>query len=286
MTEEKIGLDAEAQEAADLAVEKALAAPPNVRSYFMIELPVQELKIDPKLQRRLSVERVNSIAGDYRPEAIGVLTASRREDGKYYALDGQHRQAALALLGKGSMEVQVKAFEDLSPAEEAVLFRLLNNTKHPQPLDIFRVKLIERDPLAIKMFNVLVKHEWRLRGGIADGNFGAVKTLERLFALDVDLAETSVSLLSGAWGNRYGALNDSLLAGMGKLLLFRGDKVNGSHMIKKLTAVPGGPREVINKATTLRDAMRLTKAGAVAMVLVDIYNKDLRSNKLDPWTEK
>lgn len=285
-SKEKIeGQEAEAREAEELAAEQALLAPERGEP-FMIMLRADELRVDPKLQRKLSLDRVNKIASEFNRDGIGVVTASRREDGKYYLLDGMHRQAALVLLGKGHEEVQVKAFLGLTMPEEAVLFRLLNNTKHPQPMDIFKVKLIEKDPLAIRMFKLLVKYQWRLRGGIADGNFGAVKTLENLFLTSPDVAETAVTLLSSAWGNRYGALNDALLGGMGKLLLIRGAEVDGSHMIKKLSAVAGGPQEVINKAQTMRAALKITKPGSVAMVLVDIYNVGLRTRQLAPWTEK
>lgn len=276
--------DQDREEAEALALEEGLA---GVRGLpFMVMVKVADLHVDPLIQRRLSPDRVNGLAQKYNADAVGVLTASRRDDGKYYLLDGQHRQAALLLLNKGQEEVQVKAFQGLSRGEEGVLFRLLNNTKRPQPVDLFKVKLIEQDPLAIQMFKLLTKYDWKLRSGVKDGSFMAIKTLEKLFAIDADLAETAVNILCGAWGNRTGTLNDGLLGGMGKLLLHRGDEIDGSRMIKMLEAVPKGPREVINKAATMREALSMTVPGSVAYVLIDIYNKDLRSRKLEPWTGK
>jgi hypothetical protein len=253
---------------------------------FLIELPVQTVLIDPIIQRRLDQTRVHKIASNFNRDAIGVLTASRRTDGRYYALDGQHRKAAMELLGLGDELVQVKAFNGLSTRDEAVLFRLLNNTKHPQPLDIFRVQILEKDPVALRMFELLTNHGWKFRIGIKDGNFMAVSTLRRLFDSDPVMAETAVNVLCLAWGNRYGTLNDKLLAGLGRLLIRRGDQMDVNHLITRLQGVPGGPREVLNRATTISEAMKMTHANAVALILVEIYNEALRSRKLNPWTEK
>jgi len=253
---------------------------------FLIELPVHTIVVDRKIQRRLDQARVHKIASNYNPDAIGVLTASRRTDGKYYALDGQHRKAAMELLGRGEELVQVKAFTGLSTQDEAALFRLLNNTKHPQPLDLFRVQILEKDPTAIRMFELLTNHGWKFRTGIKDGNFMAVRTLRDLFDSDPVMAETAVNVLCLAWGTRYGTLNDGLLAGLGRLLIRRGDAMDVNHLITRLQGVPGGPREVLNRATTIREAMKMTMKNAVALIMVDIYNEALRSRKLAPWTEK
>jgi hypothetical protein len=277
-------LSAEEQEAVDLADEKKLAG--HREPATLEQMKVGALVNDRKIQRRLDTGRVNNIIKGFDPEALGTFTVSRREDGKYYTLDGQHRRAAMELLGLSENLVDVKVFRGLTTGQEALLFRLLNNTKKPQPLDLFKVKILEGDPKALKMWKLLTGYEWRFQTGVKDGNFMAVKTLERMFEVDEVTAEAAVNILCQAWGNRIGTLNDGLLAGMGRLLLRRGDKIDPGHLIRKLQEVPGGPREVINKGLTLKEALNMRVAQAMAMVLVEIYNKGLRSNQLDAWKEK
>src|SRR6187549_648827 len=62
-------------------------------------LRVDRLTVDPAVgggyQRALNPRKVKAIAKELDPDALGVLTVSRREDGSLVIIDGQQRQGAL-----------------------------------------------------------------------------------------------------------------------------------------------------------------------------------------------
>src|SRR5436853_1045819 len=94
--------------------------------FAVTNMKPSQLMVDHSVQRPLDGVRVASIAGDFEPESIGVIHVSRRSNGTYHVMDGQHRVAAMRVLGMDETPVPTHLYEGLSKAAEARMFRRLN----------------------------------------------------------------------------------------------------------------------------------------------------------------
>lgn len=93
------------------------------------EIDVSKLFIDPQygMQRPLNQLWVRSKAREFNPFFVGVLIVSKRDDGTYAILDGQHRQNLLCTQGYQKAECIV--FQGLTRDEEIDMFLGLNASR-------------------------------------------------------------------------------------------------------------------------------------------------------------
>jgi hypothetical protein len=114
------------------------------------ELTARELRIDHHVQRSdPPAGAVNALINNWKRDATGVLTASHRDDGAYYVLDGQTRVAA-ALKCDPEFRFVVQVHEGLSVAEEIDLFEYHNkNRRQVSAIDLLRLRVNRgREPYA------------------------------------------------------------------------------------------------------------------------------------------
>lgn len=248
------------------------------------EVVVNRLQVDPTVQRRLDKNRVDRMIARINFEAIGVLTANLRETGGLYVVDGQHRVTMLIQGGWPDHLVKTNQYKGLSLAAEAYLFELLNTTKQPMPMDIFKARLLSGDPATQDMFRILTSRNWRITMESGDNRFAAVRSLEGLYRLSPEATERTVDLLTRAWNGADSSLDYRLLQGMGHLLIRYGDRVDDERMVKKLHDYSGGPTGLIGAMATFRSSMRNKARDAMAFVLVQAYNHGAREqNQIPQW---
>src|SRR5690606_25145225 len=125
-------------------------------------VPLNLLTVDLRVQRALDRRKVNRIAAELNPDAIGMICVSKRPDGTYVIIDGQHRVEALKITGAANTTVLCEVFNDLTLADEAAMFRWRNNTTQPHYIDRFRVRLVEGDGDVRAIVDILHKYGWRL----------------------------------------------------------------------------------------------------------------------------
>lgn len=126
------------------------------------EVPLSSVYVDPRFQRDLNPNAVNRIKEEYHPQGIGQLLLARIvEDGttrtEWAVIDGQTRFKALEELHQeiqeGRREVEdfsrtvlAEVFDDLTPAEAALLFSLRNAQRPVPPAERDRIAITEGDP--------------------------------------------------------------------------------------------------------------------------------------------
>src|SRR5215470_2943638 len=91
-------------------------------------LRISELHFDPRINRTVKPSRVKTIVGEFDSDALGIIFVSKRAEGDYLVVDGQHRILALKEMGWGDQRVQCKVYPNLSLAQEAARTLRLNNT--------------------------------------------------------------------------------------------------------------------------------------------------------------
>ena len=249
-------------------------------------LRADRLTIDHEVQRPLDTAWVNRIVADYQPDALGVLVVNRRLDGTIHVIDGQHRLAATRAVGREHAELECLVYSGLSKQDEAAMFRRLNNMKNVQPLDRFRVRTVEQEPVAVAINALLRKYGWELRTGKGPFSFASVSTIEKVYRSSEDpdrVVDLTLYILTTAWGGRAESMRSELVAGVGAILSRYGDAVDIPKLVEQLAQHSGGPLGIVGKARALREARGGTMVDAAAEILVNMINVKRRVNRLPEW---
>jgi hypothetical protein len=238
--------------------------------------------IDGRVQRGLDLKRANTMAAEFEIAAFGVPTISRREDGSLHAVDGQHRVMAAGIAGHGERPFPMKVHEGLSLEEEARLFRLLNNTRKPLPVDLFKIAVVEKEPAALAM-NRLVKNAGLTVANSGETSFRAVSALRDIYTYDPLAAERALQTLVRSWGCTSTSVQAALVSGTGRFFMRYADQPSMEKLISRLAKYPGGANAMIGAARGLARIRSVTVADAVADILVQEHNKTARQNQLPQW---
>jgi hypothetical protein len=254
---------------------------PMTPTHVMVERKVGDLWVDPNVQRSLKKNRVSRMAGDFKPEAVGVLTTSYRSADRIHVIDGQHRyRAAEAAAYTGP--IQTMEYHGLSIAEEAALFRLLNTTEKVNRIDQFIVRCVEQDADALRLAGFIADHGWTVGTG-GPHRMTAIASLERVYALSPDAADSTLNVLTQAYGHNPAAVQGSLIEGLGRMLARYGRAVDLADLTKRLAGISGGPDGLVGNAR----GQALTRSGnlstQVAKVITNVYNQRRRTTAVPEW---
>lgn len=251
-------------------------------TYNMVERKVGDLWVDPNVQRVLKKGRVNTMAGNFQPDALGVLTTSYRSPKRIHVIDGQHRyRAAEAAAYTGTF--MTMEYHGLNVPQEAALFRLLNTTEKVTRIDQFLISCVERNPDALRLAAFLAATGWSVGTSAAEGRLSAIGSLERVYALAPEAADAALHVLTRAYGHRPAAAQGPLIEGLGRMLAKYGPSVDLDDLAKRLAGVPGGPDGLVGNAR----GQQLTRTGnlstQVARVITNLYNQRRRTTALPDW---
>lgn len=259
-------------------------------------LPIGIMRVDREVQRSLDTARAADIANKFNPQGFGFITLSIRDnDGGAYIVDGQHRVAALRLMGADSEhKVPCEVFRGLTQADEAALFRVRNNFRQVKVFDRFRVRVIEGDPVAVVLSNTLKRHQWTVvksAASRAKGNFNAVSALEWVYTgagirkstVHPVAADNTIAIVTGAWGHDSMGVRAEIIRGLGLFLVQYGERVDLAKIVNELGQLEGGPAGLIGKARNLNSFRGGGVASALAEILVNLHNKSRRTNVLPEW---
>lgn len=244
---------------------------------------VGDLSVDPTVQRAMKKGRVDRMAADFRPDALAVLTTSNRHDGLIHIIDGQHRYRAAEAAGYQG-PIQTNEYHGLTIPEEAALFRLLNTTEKVSPIDQFLVACIEGKPEAVRIAAFLAENGWSVANTASRGKISAIRSLERVYALNPDAAAAALAVLTSAYGHIPSAVQGSLVEGLGRMLAKYWDQnVDLTDLAQRLAKSPGGPDSLVGFARGQKMARTGNLSTSVGRVIVAIYNERRRTTKLPDW---
>lgn len=241
------------------------------------------LNVDHSYQRPLSDRLVSQIAGDFDPDLFGIVTVARRDDGTYWVLDGQHRVAAIRLMGRGESLIPCEVLTGLSNEREARVFHLRNARKKPMsPSDKFRGALIAGEGWAVRIDQVVRECGFRVNlstGFIDNGQIAAVAALEYVDRQyrDGQLADTLMTIRA-IWGTDEGP-RAGLIRGMAYFLhLYRG-QYKHDRLVTRMRTV--SLDQLYRDAKEYRTATGADSDVAFAELIVQTYNRRLnKANKL------
>jgi uncharacterized protein DUF6551 len=240
------------------------------------------LSVDPAIQRPLDEVRVATIAGNFRWEAFGVPTVSRRPDMTEVILDGQHRVAAARAAGFSNTGVKVMVYLGLTREQEAEMFRLLNNTKSLTAIDKFLVALIEKEPTSVAINRLIESVGLKVvRSG--ERAFKAVVAARKVYETEPDALARTLHICTAAWGSRATAVDSRLVAGLGLVTIRYGSMIDVRRMVTRLAKYAGGADGVIGAARGLSHLRSMPIGEAVADIAVQTYNGQSKTGRIPEW---
>lgn len=257
----------------------------------MTTLVVSTLDVDHDVQRPLDEARADRMAENLRLDALGVLHISRRGKGVHHIIDGQHRAAALRRAGLGDTEVRCVVYEGLSRAEEAAMFVRLNESKNVLAIDRFRIRVVEGDPIAVAITEILAEFGWRVQSGANAGCFTAVAAIEAIYggakltdeATNADACRTILSMINAAFGHDPDGARKEIITGLGRVVLRHDLELDTRKLVTEMATFPGGAKGIIGKGRGLRDLRNCNMPDAMAEFFTTLHNKGKRTRRLPDW---
>ena len=252
---------------------------------------LEDLVVDGRVQRTEGIDqrRVDAIAANFNPLALGTITASLREDGRLVVLDGMHRCAAARKAGHRPF-INAEVVEGLTIEREAELFLLLNATKAPSAISKFQVRVVMAEPQAVEMNEILQAHGWRTNAQMGAGIVTAIRAVERVYVNGNNTVQTgrhpeildrALEIITAAWEHDQSACQEHMLLAVAQLIGRFGPSLDTNKLVTEMQSTR--PGVLVGRAKVLRDAQGGTVPAALAKILAGMHNKKRRTNLLPEW---
>lgn len=254
--------------------------------------PAGILVIDSRVQRSLIDARVKKMAAALNTDGIGVIHVSRRADGSLIVLDGQHRIAALIRNDMSDFEVDCRMYHGLSLAEEADLFRVLNDSAKLSAMDDFKKGVLAGDPECVAIDEIVTSKGLRIEKTPQADCVRAIDKLRRIYrgagagAPQPHVLSTTLDVAIAAWGVTTATTEGYVLYGLGVVLerYYGEEQLDAGVLVRKLAKLPAGPLGLLNDA---RQMSKLRQGGVgkwAATLVVEVYNSGRRTGALPDWS--
>jgi hypothetical protein len=244
---------------------------------------IADMKVSPKAQREYKESHAEGIAADFDLEAMGFPVVSHR-DGNYYILDGQHRIAALKMIGYGDQSVQCEVYEGLTEAAEAELFLRRDRRKAVTAFDRFRIGVVADRPTETDINRIVMGSGLRIATDQDPKSIAAVGALLKTYRnAGGKTLGRSVRLLRDGFPDDSSAFRRELVEGAGLLCQRYNGDLNDDDLKAKLAALRGGANGLLTKAARIRLATGETMSQCTAAALVEVANAGRGGKKLPTW---
>lgn len=252
---------------------------------YGVLLPVAELEIDVQAQRTLVERRAQNMANSWVHEARGTLIVSKRVDGTYFLVDGQHRHRAMQLLG--IEETPCEVHHDLTQTEEAILFLIKNReSSKPNAIDEYKIGLTGRIPLFVDTQEVLDSKGLQV-GATSTNSIGAVNGLLRITeTYGPEVLKRTLDVAEEAWERTAETWDGMLLGGLGMFLGKHGAQVDSDTELAKRLGKAGPAWRWKSNVHALSTHGGTTHSGTGGRVsvcygeIVKAWNKSRRSDAM------
>lgn len=241
-------------------------------------------------QRNLDPAKLRRMVRNWNPNDVGHITLSRRANGHYFVIDGQHRiEAILRMEGVVSPITDAIVWEGLTAQDEAEMFYRTQDPKARKaltPEDIHNAKLYAGEGSASAIQRIVQKAGFRI-GPTYDGEqAGRIVAVGKLSDVYDQYGETvlqdTLDLIALTWGNAKGP-EANLIAGTA-LFLAMFPEANIEPLIKRISKTP---MDVwVGDAKRRAVTLGLTNTSGVASLLHDNFNKTRTRSRLEPFDER
>ena len=246
----------------------------------VIKVPIDQMIVDRKFQRPLNERFVVKIVDDYDPKQLGVIVCNRRWDGTYSVVDGQHRLEAMKR--KGRKQLTAVVFEVDAQDEGAIFNALQKNRRAVTPIESHHALVFSKDPDAMALDRITRNAGFRIQTDSVSCIGTLRKHIERGWALNN--YKRALDTIRETWGvNDRNATKMEIV--VGTFFFFERADIKATTEQAVEAFLDLDLRVVIREAKIIdSERANVSRAGGVAMVLADTYNKYHRlkgPNKID-----
>lgn len=235
-------------------------------------------EIDKDYQRSIDEKLVAKIVREWDDRVVRPLKVSRRADGKYYVIDGQHTLAAWKIV-HGNTPIPVQIYEGLTRVEEKDLFvkqsgtihLLADSAKLRAEYQFGNTEVVDMVECA-KLLGYYVDFDKR---GKSPNTISAVSALYKAYKmLGRDNYINILTVMRNAWGSDKNATDGGIIKGIAFLYKYYSDKITNAKMVDAL--VKQTPDYYLREAKELSGSQEKR----MAKVMIKIYNSGKRTNRL------
>lgn len=258
----------------------------NVRFKKMNKLSssvkANDLLVDFSYQRVVSDKKVKAIIKNFNKNAVGVVTLSIRENGDLYIIDGQHRVEALKALGKGDDDINAIILFDLSVADEAELFVIMNEVRtKPMRTDLHKASAASGDVSSIEIDEVLSSLNLKITNSPGYGNVRAIAIVHKIYdALGKNKLRDVLRVLIDANGNHSSTFVAEYLLAVAAIIS-NYDNVNLLRLSMGIKNLGDPVMAVMKASNSAANSKPFSKIVSLASMMIDGHNYRLTKNRLD-----
>lgn len=244
------------------------------------KVKVNQIDVESRYQRVLDERRAQAMARDIDMDRIGVPSLSLRANGKLVVIDGQHRVAALMYASKGSLEIMCEVHEGLTVRQEAALFLKLNGgRKAVSAFDKYVAELAAKVPATLEIEAIVTGLGLRVARAKGPRHICAVDALRYAHLRRKNLSIT-IGMLK-LWTEDDPNVFDGDLIKAVSFFLSTYTAADAAHLAGRLRSTsPESVQRRIDRTISKSDGV--SRTDAVCIVLRDLYNKNLKHNRLPP----
>lgn len=265
---------------------KATPAPPLTSKAERVShlrwVPISAMKVSPKAQREFRRNHAEAIAADFDLEALGYPVVSHRGT-SYYILDGQHRIAALRLIGYGDQQAQCECYEGLTEEDEARLFLRRSATKVIPLFEKYKIGITAGLDRECDIDRTLRANGFTVSKTNDPMSVGCVGSLCKVY--DKAGVATMVWAVRVAY-NSFGAdgLEGPVIEGLGLIRQrYNGQLPDEPEVVGRLGKARSGVTSLYQRAAVVQKQMGGTKTQALAAAAVELMNQGRGGKKLPDW---
>lgn len=241
-------------------------------------LLLRYLKTDYSYQSPVNEKQVEMIVLNFDPKALHTIVISERADGSYYIIDGQHR--VVALMRKGEISVECTVYRGLSVAEEAEMYRKINERKPKSKNAFAKADLASGVKYAVEIDEVvraagfLVDYE---KSGFALNAIKSYEALRKVYEQwGAQHLYRTLVVASKYFGRTYKEIQNWTIVGLAEFLSVF-DEHDEKRLNTTLGTIPFKEIKKMNNQKKVETGLSITKS--LPFTLVDIYNKRLNKDK-------
>ena len=247
--------------------------------------PASAYTRDERVNRLLSPSRVAKLRANLNLEGIGAVVVSKRANGDMILLDGQHRITALLEEGYDNFSVLTIVYHDLTEAQEAELFLVLNDRLLVDILERFRLQVSAEDPES-----TIIDREIRKAGFSPTSNsrnrLTCIKAIQTIYRggspsgheTHLKALRDTLHIIAEAWGTEGTALRQ-VVDGVGMFLINHGDEVDQSHLVKALAVLPGGANSIAVRTHYHTHEGGKKAKQAAELAVAEAYNEKMKASQ-------